>query len=207
MLPLQTTIRSRIHKRLHHFRRIQRVIRRVGIRQKMLANIHGVPHRPTGVDSRDILHVVDTPKIGIPGSGIHNCVADGPPVAFAPTSTHDKRCRSTPQPVTRQPIPSQHHITQSLINGSGPAQNQLDWSTMASAITHRNAPQTTLVNGKRVQSPHRSNGFLRYANCFLRWFTATIAPAMAAKTTSAPKIIVLRSHGVWVAYCHQLEAT
>ena len=52
----------------------------------MLANIHGVPHRPTGVDSRDILHVVDTPKIGIPGSGIHNCVADGPPVAFAPIS-------------------------------------------------------------------------------------------------------------------------
>ena len=52
----------------------------------MLTKIHGVPHRPTGVDSRDILHVVDTPKIGIPGSGIHNCVADGPPVAFAPIS-------------------------------------------------------------------------------------------------------------------------
>ena len=52
----------------------------------MLTKIHGVPHRPTGVDSRDILHVVDTPKIGIPGSGIHNCVADGPPMAFAPIS-------------------------------------------------------------------------------------------------------------------------
>lgn len=47
----------------------------------MLTKIHGVPHRPMGVDSRDILHVVDTPKIGIPGSGIHNCVAPARPAA------------------------------------------------------------------------------------------------------------------------------